>query len=65
METEVRGRALVLAARSSQVTTTDSAEVGSSKRAVEANLDYEGSKRQKTNEASVSVREQPDVEENE
>nr|GEX73661.1 reverse transcriptase domain-containing protein [Tanacetum cinerariifolium] len=40
-------------------------KVGSSKRAAEAKLDYEGSKRQKTNEASVSVREQPDVEENE
>nr|GEU69754.1 putative ribonuclease H-like domain-containing protein [Tanacetum cinerariifolium] len=38
---------------------------GSSKRAREAKLDYEGSKRQKTNEASGSVQEQPDEEENE
>nr|GEU70368.1 ribonuclease H-like domain-containing protein [Tanacetum cinerariifolium] len=41
METEVRGRASELAARSSQATITDSAEVGSSKRAGEAELDYE------------------------
>ncbi|GKB52921.1 hypothetical protein Tco_0903674 [Tanacetum coccineum] len=34
-------------------------EVGSSKRAAEAELDHEGSKRQKTNEASGSVQEQP------
>ncbi|GKE88531.1 hypothetical protein Tco_1566006, partial [Tanacetum coccineum] len=33
-------------------TITDSAKVGSSKRAAEAELDHEGSKRQKTNEAS-------------
>nr|GEU54638.1 hypothetical protein [Tanacetum cinerariifolium] len=65
METEVRGRASELAARSSQATITDSAEVGSSKRAAEAELDYEGSKRQKTNEASGPVQEQPDEEENE
>nr|GEV48904.1 hypothetical protein [Tanacetum cinerariifolium] len=39
------------------------AEERSSKRAAEAELDYEGSKRQKTNEASGSVREQPDEEE--
>nr|GEX80388.1 hypothetical protein [Tanacetum cinerariifolium] len=37
---------------SSHPTITDSAEVGSSKRAAKAKLDYEGSKRQKTNEAS-------------
>nr|GEW55506.1 Gag-Pol polyprotein [Tanacetum cinerariifolium] len=52
METEVRGRASELAARSSQATISDSTKVGSSKRAAEAKLDYEGSKRQKTNEAS-------------
>ncbi|GKD29868.1 hypothetical protein Tco_1240646, partial [Tanacetum coccineum] len=39
--------------------------VGSSKRAAEAELDHEGSKRQKTNEASGSVQEQPDEEEKE
>ncbi|GJV06488.1 hypothetical protein Tco_1344144 [Tanacetum coccineum] len=65
METAVRGRALELAARSSQATITDSAEVGSSKRAAKAELDHEGSKRQKTNEASGSVQEQPDEEEKE
>nr|GFB30723.1 hypothetical protein [Tanacetum cinerariifolium] len=65
MKIEVRGRASELAAESSQATITDSAEDGSSKRAAEAKLDYEGSKRQKTNEASGSVREQPDEEENE
>ncbi|GJW91223.1 hypothetical protein Tco_0168776 [Tanacetum coccineum] len=54
METEVRGRASELAAGSSQATITDSAEVRSSKRAAEAELDHEGSKRQKTNEASGS-----------
>nr|GEV68443.1 hypothetical protein [Tanacetum cinerariifolium] len=42
-----------------------SVKVGSSKRVVEAELDYEGSKRQKTNEASGSLQEQPDKEENE
>ncbi|GKA78731.1 hypothetical protein Tco_0785268 [Tanacetum coccineum] len=65
METKVRGRASELAAGSSQATITDSAEVGSSKRAAEAELDHEGSKRQKTNEASGSVQEQPDEEEKE
>ncbi|GKA18002.1 reverse transcriptase domain-containing protein [Tanacetum coccineum] len=65
METEDRGRASELAAGSSQATITDSAEVGSSKRAAEAELDHEGSKRQKTNEASGSVQEQPDEEEKE
>ncbi|GJW77249.1 hypothetical protein Tco_0138931 [Tanacetum coccineum] len=39
---------------SSQATMTDFAEVGSPKRAAEAELDHEGSKRQKTNEASGS-----------
>ncbi|GKC03276.1 hypothetical protein Tco_0994886 [Tanacetum coccineum] len=43
----------------------DSAEVGSSKRAAEAELDHEGSKRRKTNEASGSVQEQPEEEEKE
>nr|GEZ96993.1 hypothetical protein [Tanacetum cinerariifolium] len=52
IETKVSRRASELVAGSSQTTITDSAEVGSSKRAVEAELDYEGSKRQKTNEAS-------------
>ncbi|GJX13723.1 hypothetical protein Tco_0205481 [Tanacetum coccineum] len=65
METKVRGRASVLAAGSSQATITDSAEVGSSKRVVEAKLDHEGSKRQKTNEASGSVQEQSDEEKKE
>ncbi|GKE12416.1 hypothetical protein Tco_1415967, partial [Tanacetum coccineum] len=36
---------------------------GSYKRAAEAELDHEGSKRQKTNEASGSVQEQPEEEE--
>nr|GEV37929.1 ribonuclease H-like domain-containing protein [Tanacetum cinerariifolium] len=40
-------------------------KAGSSKRVAEAKLDYESSKRQKTNEALGSVREQPDDEENE
>ncbi|GJV21078.1 hypothetical protein Tco_1370098 [Tanacetum coccineum] len=40
-------------------------KVGSSKRDAEAKLDHEGSKRQKTNEASGSVQEQPDKEEKE
>nr|GEU68467.1 hypothetical protein [Tanacetum cinerariifolium] len=58
METEVRGRASELAAGNSQATITDSAEVGSSKRAAkEAELDYEESERQKTNEASGLVKE--------
>ncbi|GKC87575.1 hypothetical protein Tco_1148224 [Tanacetum coccineum] len=65
METEDRGRASELAAGSSQATIIDSAEVGSSKRAAEAELDHEGSKRQKTNEASGSVQEQPEEEEKE
>nr|GEY00878.1 hypothetical protein [Tanacetum cinerariifolium] len=52
IETEVKGRASELVVRSSQATIIDSAEVGSSKRAAEAELDYEGSKRQKTYEAS-------------
>ncbi|GJS42766.1 hypothetical protein Tco_0567809 [Tanacetum coccineum] len=58
-----KGRASELATRSSQATIIDSAEVGSSKRAAE--LDHEGSKRQKTNEASGSVQEQPEEEEKE
>nr|GEU28968.1 ribonuclease H-like domain-containing protein [Tanacetum cinerariifolium] len=57
METEVRGRASELAAGSSQATITDSAGVGMFKRVAEAELDYDSSKRQKTNEASGS--EQP------
>ncbi|GJV66813.1 hypothetical protein Tco_1482322 [Tanacetum coccineum] len=65
METEDRGRASELAAGSLQATITDSAEVESSKRAAEAELDHEGSKRQKTNEASGSIQEQPDKEEKE
>nr|GEV52198.1 retrotransposon protein, putative, unclassified [Tanacetum cinerariifolium] len=52
MKIEVKGRASELAAGSLQATITDSVEVGSSKRATKAELDYEGSKRQKTNEAS-------------
>ncbi|GJZ05207.1 hypothetical protein Tco_0538482, partial [Tanacetum coccineum] len=40
-------------------------EVGSSKRSAEVGLDHEGSKKQKTNEASESVQEQPDEEEKE
>ncbi|GKD56442.1 hypothetical protein Tco_1289829 [Tanacetum coccineum] len=40
-------------------------KVRSSKRAVEAELDHEGSKRQKTNEASGSIQEQPEEEEKE
>ncbi|GJV57333.1 hypothetical protein Tco_1458338 [Tanacetum coccineum] len=54
-----------IAARSSQETITDSAEVGSSKRAAEVELDHEGSKKQKTNEALGSVQEQPKEEEKE
>ncbi|GJR29680.1 hypothetical protein Tco_1105912 [Tanacetum coccineum] len=65
METEDRGRASDLAAGSSQATITDSAKVGSSKRAAEVELDHEGSKRQKTNEASGSVQKQPDEEKKE
>nr|GEV29766.1 putative ribonuclease H-like domain-containing protein [Tanacetum cinerariifolium] len=65
MKTEFRGRASKLVAGSSQVIITDSAKVRSSKIVAEAKLDYEGSKRQKTNDASGSVQEQPDEEENE
>ncbi|GJW47242.1 hypothetical protein Tco_0078888 [Tanacetum coccineum] len=65
METEYRGRASELAAGSSQATIIDYAEVRSSKRVAEAELDHEGSKRQKTNEASGSVQEQPEEEEKE
>ncbi|GJS98467.1 hypothetical protein Tco_0819637 [Tanacetum coccineum] len=60
-----KGRPSELAARSSQATIIDSAEVGSSKRGAEAELDHEGSKRQKTNETSGSVQEQPEEEEKE
>nr|GEW37589.1 hypothetical protein [Tanacetum cinerariifolium] len=63
MEIEDKKRASKLEAGSSQATITDSAEARSSKRATEAELYYEGSKRQKTNEASGSK--QPDEEENE
>ncbi|GJS77343.1 hypothetical protein Tco_0727224 [Tanacetum coccineum] len=65
METEDRGRASELAARSSQATVTDSTKVGSSKRAAKVELNHKGSKKQKTNEASGSVKEQPDKEEKE
>ncbi|GKA72812.1 hypothetical protein Tco_0779028, partial [Tanacetum coccineum] len=65
METEDRERASELAAGSSQAIIIDSAEVGSSKRDAEAELDHEGSKRQKTNEASGSIQEQPEEEEKE
>ncbi|GJT21842.1 hypothetical protein Tco_0891779 [Tanacetum coccineum] len=65
METEDRGRASELAAGSLQAQITDSVEVGSSKRGAEVGLDHEGSKKQKTNEASKSVQEQPDEEEKE
>ncbi|GJY70291.1 hypothetical protein Tco_0473994, partial [Tanacetum coccineum] len=65
METEDKGRASELATGSSQATIIDSAEVGSSKRAAEEELDHEGSKRQKTNEASGLVQEQPEEEEKE
>ncbi|GJS34087.1 hypothetical protein Tco_0532469 [Tanacetum coccineum] len=65
METEDRGRASELAAGSSQATIIDSAKVGSSKRDAEVEHDHEGSKRQKTNEASGSVQEQPDEEDKE
>ncbi|GJX90166.1 hypothetical protein Tco_0343492 [Tanacetum coccineum] len=64
-KTEDRGRASELAAGSSQATIIDSAEVGSSKRVVEAELDHKGSKRQKTNKASGSVQEQPEEKEKE
>nr|GEY83510.1 hypothetical protein [Tanacetum cinerariifolium] len=65
MKTKVEGRASELVAGSLQATITNSVEVGSSKRAAEAELKHEGSKRKKTNEASGSVQEQPDEEENE
>ncbi|GJS23502.1 hypothetical protein Tco_0452134 [Tanacetum coccineum] len=65
METEDRGRASELAAGSSQATITDSTEVGSSKRVAEVELNHEGSKKQKTSEASGSVQEQPDEKEKE
>ncbi|GJV92286.1 hypothetical protein Tco_1540099 [Tanacetum coccineum] len=65
METEDKGRASELVAGSSQAIIIDSVEVGSSKRATEVELDHEGSKRQKTNEASGSVQEQPKEEEKE
>ncbi|GJV82630.1 hypothetical protein Tco_1522528 [Tanacetum coccineum] len=63
METKDRGRTSELVAGSSQAIIIDSREVGSSKRNAEAELDHEGSKRQKTNEASGSVQEQPEEEE--
>ncbi|GKB79952.1 hypothetical protein Tco_0946847 [Tanacetum coccineum] len=65
ISTADKGRASELATGSSQATIIDSAEVGSSKRAVEAELDHEDSKRQNTNEASGSVQEQPEEEEKE
>ncbi|GKA60633.1 hypothetical protein Tco_0760040 [Tanacetum coccineum] len=65
MKTEDRGRASGLAAGSSQATIIDSAEVGSYKRDAEAELNHEGSKRQKTNKDSGSVQEQPEEEEKE
>ncbi|GJW32967.1 hypothetical protein Tco_0052999 [Tanacetum coccineum] len=63
METEDREGALELVARSSQAISIDSAKVVSSKRDTEVELDHEGSKKQKTNEASGSVQEQPEEEE--
>ncbi|GJR52165.1 hypothetical protein Tco_1402686 [Tanacetum coccineum] len=65
METKDKGRASELVTGSSQETIIDSAEVGSSKRVAEAELDHEGSKRQKTNEALGSVQEQLEEEEKE
>ncbi|GJX15060.1 reverse transcriptase domain, reverse transcriptase zinc-binding domain protein [Tanacetum coccineum] len=62
---EVDQAKMLLAAGSSQATIIDSTKVGSSKRDAEAKLDHEGSKRQKTNEASRSVQEQPEEEEKE
>ncbi|GJU62493.1 hypothetical protein Tco_1244328 [Tanacetum coccineum] len=56
IETEDKGRALELGTRSSQATIINYAEVRSSKRAAEVELDHEGSKRQNTNEASGSVK---------
>ncbi|GKB18426.1 hypothetical protein Tco_0852349 [Tanacetum coccineum] len=65
IETEDRGRASELAVGSSQATITDSTEVRSAKRGVEVELDHEGSKKQKTKEASKSVQEHPNEEEKE
>ncbi|GJR94309.1 ribonuclease H-like domain-containing protein [Tanacetum coccineum] len=65
IETKDRGGASELAAGSSQATITDSVEVGSSKRVVEVEPDHEGSKKQKTNEASGLVQEQPEKDEKE
>ncbi|GJS98469.1 hypothetical protein Tco_0819639 [Tanacetum coccineum] len=65
MKTEDRGRVSELAVGSLQATIIDFAEVGSSKRGAEAELDHEGSKRQKTNETSGSVQEKPEEEEKE
>ncbi|GKA38956.1 hypothetical protein Tco_0731507, partial [Tanacetum coccineum] len=65
MKTEDKGSASELVTGSSQETIIDYAEVKSSKRAAEAELKHEGSKRQKTNEASGSVQEQPEEEEKE
>ncbi|GJV65288.1 hypothetical protein Tco_1476116 [Tanacetum coccineum] len=65
MEIEDKGRASELATRSSQAIIIDSVEVSSSKRAAEAELDHEGSKRQNTNEASGSDQEQLEEEEKE
>ncbi|GKE62862.1 hypothetical protein Tco_1513229, partial [Tanacetum coccineum] len=65
METEDKGKASEIATGSSQTTIIDFLEVRSSKRAAEAELDHEGSKRQKTNEASGSIQEQPKEEEKE
>ncbi|GKC39011.1 hypothetical protein Tco_1051395 [Tanacetum coccineum] len=64
METEDRRRTPELAAGSSQAKITDFVKVRSSKRVVEAELDHEGFKRQKTNEA-VNISRQPDEEEKE
>ncbi|GJT53891.1 hypothetical protein Tco_0988945 [Tanacetum coccineum] len=65
MEIEDRKRASELAVGSSQATITDSADVGSSKRAAGVELDHECSKKQKTNEALGSVQGQPDEEDKE
>ncbi|GKB67798.1 hypothetical protein Tco_0929210 [Tanacetum coccineum] len=62
METEDKERASKLVTGSSQATIIDYVEVGSSKRDAEAELDHEGSKRQKTNEASGLVQEKPEEE---
>ncbi|GJY94808.1 hypothetical protein Tco_0511169 [Tanacetum coccineum] len=64
-ETEDREGASKLTAGSSQATIIYSAKVRSSKRAAEVELDHEGSKKQKTNEASGLVQEQPEEEEKE